>query len=133
MTPAMAEGLQRGIDTLAGNVAILAPDGRITMVNEAWRRFAEENGAAPDSPVGPGADYFAACRADHVIDGDLAQRASDGIRAVLARQQAVFSLEYPCHSDRQERWFVLLAAPFGQAGAMVAHVDVSSEPRASSG
>lgn len=131
MTPATAEELQRGIDTLAGSVAILEPDGRIAMVNQAWWRFAEDNGATPDSPIGPGANYLEACRADHVVDGDLAQRASVGIRAVLAGEQAVFSMEYPCHSDRQERWFVLLAAPFGRAGAMVAHVDVSAAARAS--
>lgn len=132
-TPDTAEGLQRGIDKLAGSVAILAPDGRITMVNEGWRRFADDNGAAPDSPIGPGANYFDACRSDHIVDGDLAQRARDGIRAVLAGEKAVFSMEYPCHSASQERWFVLLAAPFGSEGAMVAHVDVSATSRARSG
>ena len=119
------ESIQRLIDALEASVAILAPDGRIDMVNTAWTRFALENGAAGDAAVRPGSNYFTACRTGDVVDGDFAQRAVDGIHDVLDRRLPVFSMEYPCHGPSIQRWFVVVVAPFGQTHAMVTHVDVT--------
>jgi two-component system, chemotaxis family, CheB/CheR fusion protein len=120
------EGIQRLIDALDANVAILEPDGTIDMVNTAWTRFAQENGAPADAPTQPGSNYFSACRPDDVVDGDFAQRAVDGIRGVLDGRLPVFSMEYPCHSPGIERWFVVVVAPFERSRAMVTHVDVTA-------
>ena len=60
-----------------------------------------------------------------IVDGDFASRALEGIGRVLGRDIPAFSLEYPCHSRQQERWFVMLVAPAGAEGAMATHVDVS--------
>ncbi|MBK7767996.1 MAG: PAS domain-containing protein [Sulfuritalea sp.] len=39
-----------------------------------------------------------------------------------------FSLEYPCHSPRQERWFSMSVTPLGEPirGAVVTHIDITS-------
>jgi two-component system CheB/CheR fusion protein len=121
--------LQAVIDTLNANVAVLDHDGTITLVNTGWIRFATENGDPGGQRTGPGANYFDSCSVDEIVDGDFASRALDGIGRVLRREIPAFSLEYPCHSPEQERWFVMLVAPAGADGALVSHVDVSGAPR----
>jgi two-component system, chemotaxis family, CheB/CheR fusion protein len=120
--------LQTVIDRLNANVAVLAHDGTIEMVNAGWTRFAAENGDPGAARTGPGANYFDACSPDEIVDGDFARRALEGIGRVLRRELPAFSLEYPCHSPSQERWFVMLVAPAGADGAVVTHVDVSGAP-----
>jgi diguanylate cyclase (GGDEF)-like protein len=118
------------MDRLNANVAVLDPAGRVTAVNAAWVRFAAENGDPLGAATGVGADYLAACNTSaHLPDGSIAARAVAGVRAVLGRQAAGFSLEYPCHSPEIERWFVLLVAPLDGDGAVVAHVDVTEDRR----
>jgi two-component system CheB/CheR fusion protein len=40
----------------------------------------------------------------------------------------MFSLEYPCHSPTEQRWFVMNVAPVTgtEFGAVVSHVNISS-------
>ena len=45
---------------LPAHIALLAPDGRIAVVNEAWRRFASANAFAGGA-FGIGEDYLAVC------------------------------------------------------------------------
>ncbi len=119
--------LQAVIDGLSANVAVLDAAGTITAVNASWTRFAAENGDPGDARTGRGANYLRACRVDDLGDRELAERAAAGIGAVLRHEELTFSLEYPCHSPDVERWFVLLVAPFGDSGAVVAHVDVTAD------
>lgn len=128
--PADAVSLQELIDTLNANVAVLDRDGTIVQVNAGWMRFAAENGDPGAAHTGPGTNYFDSCSLDEIVDGDFARRALEGIARVLRREIPAFSLEYPCHSPQQERWFVMLVAPAGADGALVTHVDVSGGPRA---
>ncbi len=131
--PALPGGddLQSVIDRLNANVAMIDEEGRITAVNAAWGRFASENGDPSGAATGVGADYFAACDTSGGLpDGGVAARAVSGIRAVLTGQLTDFALEYPCHSPRSRRWFVLLVAPLGEGRAVVTHVDVTEDRRA---
>lgn len=117
--------LQSVIDSLNGNVAVLDRNGTIQLVNTGWVQFASDNGDPGAAHSGPGANYFDSCAPDEIVDGDFARRALEGISRVLRREIPAFSLEYPCHSPQQERWFVMLVAPTGTDGAVVTHVDVS--------
>jgi diguanylate cyclase (GGDEF)-like protein len=121
--------VQEVIDGLASHVAVLAGDGTIEMVNEAWRKFAQRGGDPDLRGTGPGVSYLDACCCGDVPFGQTACEAAAGIRAVLARERAGYSLEYLCPTPMGERWFVLLAVPFGASGAVVAHVDVTSDRR----
>jgi two-component system CheB/CheR fusion protein len=122
-------GVQSVIDELNANVAVLDSEGSILLVNTGWVRFAAENGDPSGEQTGPGTNYFDSCALDSIADGDFARRAVDGITRVLRRETPAYSLEYPCHSPEQERWFVMLVAPSGADGAMVTHVDVTGAPR----
>lgn len=117
--------LEAFTDRLNANVAVVDRDGTIEQVNKGWVRFAADNGDPGGAHTGPGTNYFAACSIEEIVDGDFASRALEGIRRVLGRDIPAFSLEYPCHSPQQERWFVMLVAPAGAEGAIVTHVDVS--------
>ncbi|MGB7983441.1 MAG: bifunctional diguanylate cyclase/phosphodiesterase [Candidatus Nanopelagicales bacterium] len=127
--PAPSEALQTAIDDLAANVAVLDADGCIVAVNEAWVRFATDNGDRGGLRTGPGRNYLTCIDCDAAIDGSTARAAVDGVRSVLSGSANSFALEYPCHSPQREAWFVMLVAQFGAHGVVVAHVDVTPDHR----
>jgi two-component system CheB/CheR fusion protein len=119
--------LQAIIDSLPQSVVVLDGRGRITLVNRAWRRFAEENGAGGNPSVGVGADYLRITAATQGEERTLAEQVTAGLTDVLARRAPAFSVEYPCHSPTEQRWFRLTAAPLAEPfdGLVVSHIDVS--------
>lgn len=128
------ERLQQAVlDALSAKIAVLDGTGRITAVNEAWRRFARENGGSRDLEDGVGLDYLHAVIASVTDEPDNgASRALEGIQAVMNGEQKEFTLEYPCHSAQTQRWFLMTVTPLGagQRGAVVAHMDISERVRA---
>lgn len=118
-------------DALPAHIAVLDKSGRILLVNEAWRKFARENGNPPALKVSVGANYFDVCRdAAHTGDPD-AQRALTGLEHVLQERIERFRMEYPCHSPTEQRWFVMdvarhLNADGSIAGVVVRHDDISA-------
>jgi PAS domain S-box-containing protein len=97
------------LDSLTAEVAVLDSNGTIIAVNESWKRFAEGNGGVAEK-TGVGVNYLQACRFDQQDDQMLAEQAREGIQQVLRGDREVFKLEYPCHSDSQQRWFLLHAS-----------------------
>src|SRR6266852_796965 len=91
-------------NALPAHVALIDPGGRVLAVNEAWRRFAAANGL-PHAGAGLGSNYLETTdRAAR--DGSVeARAAAQGIRQVLAGELKEFTLEYPCHSPAEQRWF----------------------------
>jgi PAS domain S-box-containing protein len=115
------------LEALPYSMAVLDHGGTIVAVNATWRRFARENGA-PDLAEGSiGLNYLAICHAASGLSSAGAQEAYAGIRAVLEGSQTPFTLEYPCHSPTEQRWFLLHAAllPGGPGGAIVSHIDIT--------
>jgi PAS domain S-box-containing protein len=116
---------QHILDALTGPVAVLDQTGAIIAVNEAWRSFGEANQARGASSVG--VNYLDVC--DRAAGGDAAcaRAAAAGICSVLAGKGS-FSLEYPCHSSTEKRWFQLRASRLDHEGAtyaVVAHHDIT--------
>ena len=123
-----ASRLQFVIDALAEHVAVLNSSGVITLVNQAWRRFAHENGDPSLAKSGPGVNYLNLGGDLHDTSEPTASIARRGVREVLEGNRVHFSLEYACHSPSQERWFVMHVTAMGgeQPGAVVSHVDITS-------
>lgn len=116
---------QHILDALAGPVAVLDPTGTIIAVNQAWHDFGQANQTSEHSSVG--VNYLDVC--DRATGGDApcAKAAASGIRSVLAGKGS-FSLEYPCHSPTQQRWFQLHASRLNHEGAtyaVVAHHNIT--------
>lgn len=127
-----ASFLQSVLDTLAESVAVLDAQGVITMVNRSWLAFASENcatGRACASCLGT--NYLQVCDGCTGADATQARQVAEGLRAVLSGRQLQFSMEYPCHSRDQQRWFVMNAVALNGAdgerqGAVVSHVDITA-------
>jgi PAS domain S-box-containing protein len=115
------------LDALPANVALIDHEGIIIAVNEPWRAFASGNGMSGPG-AGVGCNYIDICRASTGPDAASAHAAAAGIQAVLAGERENFSLEYPCHSPLQRRWFRLMVSPVlleGRRGVLATHMDIT--------
>ncbi len=122
------------LDSMQSHIAVLSADGRIVAVNEAWRRFAQDNPDArrellPRAEVG--ANYLQ--RALDVRPGleHQASIARDGLHEVLDRRRKRFTFEYAMQSQGTTRWFILSAAPLrsGQ-GAVISQLEITERKQA---
>ncbi|QEF98352.1 Sensor protein ZraS [Stieleria maiorica] len=114
------------LDSLTVEVAVINTAGAIIATNQAWQDFAVQNGGRP-SLTGVGANYLDVCRAIRGGDRFYADRACQGISDVLAGKRHVFTLEYPCHSSTENRWFLLHVSPLkgDSSKAVTAHVSIT--------
>ncbi len=126
---ALREGQQffhSSIDALAENIAVLDEAGVILAVNDAWRRFADDNRhAAPD--YGVGRNYFEDFGRGPELDAE-ARLVREGVDDVLSGRQELFEMEYPCHSPAEQRWFVMRVTRFktpGPVRVVVLHENVT--------
>jgi PAS domain S-box-containing protein len=120
--------VQTGIlNALPAHVALLDSDGIILEVNDPWRRFVTADGLqSPDFAVGR--NYLQICDDAEPSWSDEARTVAAGVRRILAGEASEFSLEYPCHSPAQKRWFCLVVTPlrqFERSGPVVTHVDIT--------
>lgn len=124
---ALAETQMGVLNALPAHIALLDSRGVIVVVNEAWRRFASAN-VLQSSDFFVGQNYLGVCESAHGECADEAQAVAAGIRKVLSGELKVFTIEYPCHSPTEKRWFRLMVTPLSEApgtGAVVMHVNVT--------
>lgn len=93
------------IDSLDLHVCVLDENGTILLVNEAWRRFAAANPPIPEN-IEEGANYLTICDNATGEDKESARIFAAALRAILRNERDAFTLEYPCHSPTEQRWFV---------------------------
>jgi PAS domain S-box-containing protein len=115
------------LDALPAHVALINRDGVILSVNEAWRKFAAAN-ALTGTDYGVGQSYLHICQRAMGIGAEMARETAIGMQEVLNGDSRLFTIEYPCHSPDQQRWFLLRIVPVGENapnGAVVMHVDIT--------
>lgn len=120
--------LQGVIDALSANLAVLNDTGDIIAVNQAWRNFAEEN-SGNGNLLNEGINYLSICDNATGPYAEEAEQFSVGIRAVLSGEQDEFSLEYPCHSPTEKRWFIGRVSHFsfkGKKCVTIAHENITA-------
>lgn len=123
--------LQEALDALTANAALLDARGMMIQINAAWRRFAARNGGGVGCQVG--ADYLVVCRkALTAQDRADAQAALRGLCHVLDGTQRYFSMEYPCHSPTEPRWFEMRVFHLGGARqvVLIAHENITERKQA---
>ena len=119
------------LDALPAHVALLDGQGRIVSVNLQWRRSSGTNAIA-GLGCGVGSSYPEACDGTPGIEPSEARRIAAGVRSVLEGHLKIFSIEYPCGRDTEQRWYILTVTPLADdqaSGAVVMHVDVTAERR----
>jgi PAS domain S-box-containing protein len=120
------------LNSLAATIAVLDKQGNIIAVNDAWRRFARENGASASLESGVGLNYLEVCRTASGFSAEGAQECLTGLGAVLDDGLGEFESEYPCHSSSEQRWFLLRAVPLldTEGGLVISHINISQRKRA---
>jgi PAS domain S-box-containing protein len=123
--------LQSSIDALTSHIAILDHTGTIIKVNASWRKFAEYNEYYGHN-YGLGTQYIESCmlKDREPVGCDVpGLAAANGIREILSQARETFSLEYPCHSPYEQRWFIMRVTRFGSGETLrvvVAHEDITA-------
>ncbi len=119
------------LNSITAHIAVLDGQGKIVTVNEAWKQFARENGNTdPESFIGT--NYFMACETAIQHGDQIALQVDHAIHAVMNGLQDEFSIEYPCHSPTQQRWFILTVVPQQKSrqGVIVIHQDITERKQA---
>ncbi|QLG48538.1 bacterio-opsin activator domain-containing protein [Natrinema halophilum] len=109
------------LETLPITVAIIDDDGEILLTNRSWREF----GPGEQSDDHVGVDYLATTATG---DDEYAREALTGIEAVLAGERKAFSMEYPCHSPDEKRWFLMRVNRFHRGDerlASLVHLEIT--------
>ncbi|MBA4189216.1 MAG: hypothetical protein C0467_14560, partial [Planctomycetaceae bacterium] len=120
------------LDSIDAHIAVLDVNGTITATNVAWQTFESESWGVDslERRVGVGANYLTVCDASAVAGCGDAEAAASGIRKIIAGESPRFTLEYPCHSPRQRRWFMLSVTPLKGTGCVVSHIDITERKEA---
>ncbi len=120
------------INSLPSRIAVLDTNGVILKVNPAWEEFALENNGSQSLADGVGINYLEVCKSVVGNCADEALATYRGIRAVLAGEQQEFSLEYPCHSPTEQRWFLMTVTPFKETQdyVVVSHLNITQRKQA---
>jgi PAS domain S-box-containing protein len=124
-----SESLSRSVlDSLPGSVAVIDDAGLIVAVNEGWRQFARENGGSRQDIAGVGLNYFKICEAACSNEEDAnGASINANIRMVLSGKSPSYTLEYPCHSPTEQRWFLMSVHRLrgSLAGAVISHQSIT--------
>lgn len=107
------------LDGVAAMIVCLDQHGRISHVNDAWRRFGPHNASAT-----LGSDYLAACDSD---DSASARAISQCIRAILDSEADSCEVTYRCHTHEQRRWLRMVARGTSdpEAAVVLTHLEVT--------
>ncbi len=120
------------LNSLNAEIAVVDGTGVILAVNDRWQKFSMENGLVPGQSApntGVGSNYFSVCGTDAVGCAGDRLDASSGLRAVLDGRLASFSIDYPCDSPTERRWFAMVVMPLvqgGKNGAVITHTDITA-------
>ena len=124
--------LSATLNGLSASISLLDQDGMILLVNDSWRRFAEDNGLS-SKEVSDGKNYLQVCDSARGENSEEAAKFANGIRSVLSAKLNHYHLEYPCHSSKQERWFVGRVTLFpgdGPRRVVIAHENITERKQA---
>ncbi|MBT8357754.1 MAG: GAF domain-containing protein, partial [Deltaproteobacteria bacterium] len=117
------------LNSLSAHIAVLDIDGNIIAVNDAWKKFAEQNDRDGGS-VGIGSNYFNVCmQAINDEDDQDALHALKGIQKVISSEIGEFEYEYACHSPDEKRWFLMRVTQMRFMGdkAVVSHINITDK------
>jgi two-component system, cell cycle sensor histidine kinase and response regulator CckA len=114
------------LGSLTSRIAVLDKDGFIIAVNEAWKNFNQEN-CIPVFQADLGQNYLEVCRQKSRPFATDTKEALVGIQAVLEGSQPQFSMEYACHSETKQYWFLLNVTPLARkrGGAVLSHLNIT--------
>jgi two-component system CheB/CheR fusion protein len=120
------------LDALPAHIVVLDRLGTIVKVNAAWTTFARQNGDPESAKVSVGANYLDVCRQALAAPNPGVGEVLEGIEAVLNGRRLLFTMEYPCHSPDEQRWFLMNVVPLRDpiGGVVITHSNITERRRA---
>jgi PAS domain S-box-containing protein len=115
------------LNTLPANIALLDENGNIIEVNDAWKKFADQNGYTGNN-YSINENYLYVSNKAMGIDEQAGKTVANGIQNVLKNRVKEFVFEYSCNAPNLQRWFRMVATPLQEkeySGAVVMHIDIS--------
>ncbi len=115
------------IDALSAHLCVLDERGTILATNEAWRAFTLANPPLARR-VQVGDNYLQVCDTATGPESKDAASFAAGIRATISSDRTEFSMEYPCHSPVEQRWFIGRVTRFPSGNGIrlvVAHENIT--------
>lgn len=111
------------IDSLPEHIVVLDETGVIILINRAWRQFADGNNLPNSCQYCLGQNYFSVCQVSTAVE------AQKGIKAVITGELKYFDMEYPCHSETEQRWFYMHVSPLQgfKKGVVVSHKNITEQ------
>ena len=117
------------LNALTAHIVVLDRNAAIVLVNDAWTRFANQNGGPSGAFLG--VNYLAVCEQSLATDHDVtAEESFKNLQALIGGAIESFSLEYPCNSPVEERWFCLRATRAADDVFVLAHEDITARKKA---
>lgn len=113
------------LDALPAAIALLDADAHMVTANQGWRTHER---AFAGHGARPGDDYPAECARTPGLDGDVAQRLTHKIRAVLDGEATAESLDYTLE-DGHFRVSLAPARVDGARAAVLMHADITEQRR----
>lgn len=123
--------LETTLEAIPEHAVLIKDDGSIRFANRAWVAFGLENGAGDADWTET--NYLEICERAANEGWSEARHAREAIRSVLADQQSLASIDYPCQGPERERWFRMIASGFEADGtryAVVLHREITNEDTA---
>lgn len=120
------------LNSFSDHLTVLDEQGRIILVNQAWREFAQAN-HLPPRQVSEGTNYLYVCSNAKGKNSEGAEAFANGIREVISGEKDFYSLEYPCHSPARHRWFIGRVTPFEEKSprrVVVCHEEITERKQA---
>jgi PAS domain S-box-containing protein len=108
-------------------IAVVDHDGRITLVNDAWRNV-DEPGALAGNAFDVGGHFGEACQRTATVVGESAVRVAGAMDRILAGRAPSFIHEYECGSAANRHWCRLTIMPLGAdavEGATITHLPLA--------
>ncbi len=106
-----ADFLRSVLDSMTEQIVVIDAIGSIKFVNQAWNDFGEQNNCRVRPENWLSTNYLQVCDASTGRGEASGSGAAAGIRSVIKGLAPQFTVEYPCHSPAERRWFMMSVTP----------------------
>jgi len=100
------------MSSISEHIVVIDQAGMIQFVNKAWVVFSQANSCLIEESGWWRVNYLQVCDDSAAAGEEYGTVAGEGIREVIKQSLSLFSLEYPCHSPEEKRWFMMKVTPF---------------------
>jgi diguanylate cyclase (GGDEF)-like protein len=119
--------LKLTVDSITEHIVVIDQSGLIQFVNRAWMAFGQENNCLVKNNW-EGVNYLSVCDVSAAAGDEFGINAAKGIRSLIRDECKQFQMEYPCHSQDTQRWFMMTVCPFSfkkSTFLVISHQDIT--------